>query len=980
LFLSIIFFWSLKARSNKLQRQLCLKSGYLMRLLYYFSFLFVTLTGALCQLACAQVDANARSVAGPCGIPTYDSILREENIFSEQQEEWLGEILAPQVENAFKTVPDPEHRLQKLADKLLAQLPPSNIHYRLSIIDLPENNSFGIPGGHIYVSRRIIALARDEDELAGLIGHEIGHIITRQPAIDLTRALQNVLGVSSLGDRKNVEEQWNRLLDMAATKRWTDSRKREEAEQQIADRIAIYAMARAGYQPSKFAEFFDRLAQTKGNKGSFWTDLFGRTSNDARRLRELVRTAVPLGQNCFVAATTPVDTEQFVKWQKEVIASDFAMNKESIPGLISKQSLKPPLRSDLSTVRFSPDGRYLVAHDENSIYLLTARPVTNVFRIDVSDASEPEFTPDSSAIVFYDKELRVQKWDIAGKRTAIHELALPIRCIETELSHSGDVFACLDQELQPQLFDVKTSSLIYKGRKIQAESNNWQVVLQYQAFSPIGGGLPMHFSPDDHYFLIGHENAGCAYDLRARSEIEIARNVKELASLTFTFISPDEIAGYQFHKGRSTIAIAHFPSGEIQNSFPWGFAGVIGAPEKGNYLFLVREQNPVVTVLDRKTGKPAMIYKKPGFDIYDDVFAGETAGGEIGIYDVAAKKYQGGVDLPNGVLSFATASAFSANGKWLALSQRTRGAVWNLETGDRTFLTRGFQGAFFDQDQLFAKFPKQGSAASAVFRLDGVSKNLQSLYELKNDAGTIMREDQGAFYWQQGDVLLRGSRVTGKNKKQETQFLVEIFDVRTNTKLWERKPRRELPYIIHSTAGKTMTVLTGDYADMKAEAHDDAALSAKLSALADENRRKASYIIETMDDATGKELGKLLVDTGNLSFKILSAVTVGDCVLLRDSNGRTLIYSLKTGEQKAAIPGTVLAISNDGSKILLEDGRGKANLYELSTLRSLSHFEFPFPVVHAEFSAVGDTIQVLTGDQTIYRLKAGPEPKSVAVQ
>ena len=114
-----------------------------------------------------------------CSMPAYDAILREPNIFNEQQEEWLGEILAPQIENAFKTIPDPESDyLQKLADKLLAQLPRSNIRYRLTIIDLPENNSFGIPGGHIYISRRIIALAKNEDELAGLIGHEIGHIIT----------------------------------------------------------------------------------------------------------------------------------------------------------------------------------------------------------------------------------------------------------------------------------------------------------------------------------------------------------------------------------------------------------------------------------------------------------------------------------------------------------------------------------------------------------------------------------------------------------------------------------------------------------------------------------------------------------------------------------------------------------------------------------------------------------------------------------
>ena len=379
--------------------------------------------GVCCHIAPAQSGANPQIAAGPCSIPAYDSILREPNIFNEQQEEWLGEILAPQVENAFRIIPDPESDyLQKLADKLLAQLPQSNIHYRLTIIDLPENNSFGIPGGHIYISRRIIALVKNEDELAGLIGHEIGHIITRQPAIDLTSVLQKILGVNRLGDRKDVETQWNRLLDLAATQRWTDNRKREEAEQLIADRIAIYAMSRAGYQPSKFVEFFDRLAQTKGNKGSFWTDLFGRTSNDAKRLRELVRTAVPLGQSCYVPAAGNVTAERFLKWQGEVIESEFALKKEALPGLLSKQVLNPPLRSDLRQLKFSPNRKYLLAQDENSIYVMSADPVTNLFRVDAADSYAAYFTPDSQSIVFYDKELRVQKWNI-GREASVHSRA-----------------------------------------------------------------------------------------------------------------------------------------------------------------------------------------------------------------------------------------------------------------------------------------------------------------------------------------------------------------------------------------------------------------------------------------------------------------------------------------------------------------------------------------------------------------------------
>ncbi|MGZ4875174.1 MAG: M48 family metalloprotease [Candidatus Angelobacter sp.] len=934
-------------------------------------FIAALMFGVCCRIAPAQSGANPRIAAGPCSVPAYDSILREPNIFNEQQEEWLGEILAPQVENAFRIIPDPESDyLQKLADKLLAQLPQSNIHYRLTIIDLPENNSFGIPGGHIYISRRIIALVKNEDELAGLVGHEIGHIITRQPAIDLTSVLQKILGVNRLGDRKDVETQWNRLLDQAATQRWTDNRKREEAEQLIADRIAIYAMSRAGYQPSKFVEFFDRLAQTKGNKGSFWTDLFGRTSNDAKRLRELVRTAVPQGQSCYVPAAGNVMTERFLKWQGEVIESEFALKKEALPGLLSKQVLNPPLRSDLRQLQFSPNRKYLLAQDENSIYVMSADPVTNLFRVDAADSYAAHFTPDSLAVVFYDKELRVQKWNMEGKRLFIRELALPIRCVETALSHSGEVLACMDEQLQPELIDVNTNAVIYKGKKLQQQTRIEAMLAHYTPRPDESGRFAMHFSSGDHYFVAEYEKIIFAYDVKNRIEVTVGPAFRDFVGASFCFNADDEVVGYGFVNHQLAILRARFPSGQILDSMPGIAMGRLTQPQPHDYVLIRQDTEPVIRVVDWKTKTTLFRNKKPGFDIYGDTFASETAGGEVGIYSVLGRQYKGGIDLPNGPISFTTASAFSSNNKWLAVSQNSRGGVWNIDTGERVFLTRGFQGAFFDDDQLFAKFPKQGSESAAIFKMDAGSQKIQSLYELKMDGDIWAYGNPGAFYWQQGDFLLRGSRVEEKtNKKVENRFMVEVMDVRSNKRLWQRKPARVLPMVLRSAAGKTMTFVIGDYEDMKAEAREDAVLSRKLDALANEKRRAASYIIEVFEDSTGKPVGKILVDTGNLSFKIFAARTVGDNVLVTDSDGRTLIYSLKTGEQKAAFYGRVRALSSDGSEMVLDNEKGKADIYSLSDLRLLSHLEFPFPLVHAEFSGKGDSLRVLTSDQTIYKLK-----------
>ncbi len=345
-------------------------------------------------------------------------MVHDPNIFSEQQEEWLGEILDPQIRKAFNVIDDPENDyLQKIGERLLAQLPPTRVHYIFTIIDAPESDSFGLAGGRIYLSRKIIALIQSEDELAGLLGHEIGHIITHQVAIDISRDFRNVLGVTQVGDRKDILDRWNQLIDTIAKHPQKHDEKREQQEQLIADRLALYAMTRAGYKPSAFADFFDRLAGTKKKTGNFWTDFFGTTSPESKRLRELLRSSGPLPPACIMAASGDAAVH-FPKWQQAVIASKRAAGKEEIPGLIRKTSLKPPLRGELDQIQFSADGKYLLGQDESSIFVLTREPLANLFQIDAPDAKAARFTPDSQAIVFYDKELRVEKWEMASQQRA----------------------------------------------------------------------------------------------------------------------------------------------------------------------------------------------------------------------------------------------------------------------------------------------------------------------------------------------------------------------------------------------------------------------------------------------------------------------------------------------------------------------------------------------------------------------------------
>src|SRR4051794_2727394 len=151
----------------------------------------------------------------PCAMPVFTKIVNEPNLFSEQQEEWLGDVMDQEIRRDFNVIEDPEGYLQKLGERLLAQLPPTAVHYRFVIIDSPDLNSFGVAGGRIYIHRRMIAFTQNEAELSALLGHEIGHAATHQAAIQVSGWLRD-LGVTHLGDRQDVISKWNLFKDNAA--------------------------------------------------------------------------------------------------------------------------------------------------------------------------------------------------------------------------------------------------------------------------------------------------------------------------------------------------------------------------------------------------------------------------------------------------------------------------------------------------------------------------------------------------------------------------------------------------------------------------------------------------------------------------------------------------------------------------------------------------------------------------------------------
>jgi len=100
---------------------------------------------------------------------------------STQQEVQMGQQEAAQINQQLPLVTDPEANryINLLGDQIASRTSRGDLDWRFYIVDSREVNAFAVPGGFIYVNRGLIEATTRADELAGVLGHEIGHVIQR---------------------------------------------------------------------------------------------------------------------------------------------------------------------------------------------------------------------------------------------------------------------------------------------------------------------------------------------------------------------------------------------------------------------------------------------------------------------------------------------------------------------------------------------------------------------------------------------------------------------------------------------------------------------------------------------------------------------------------------------------------------------------------------------------------------------------------
>lgn len=157
-----------------------------------------------------------------------------------------------------------------LGRELATKVERRDLPFRFTVLDSPVVNAFALPGGPVFVTRGLLAHANDQAELAGVVGHEIGHVEARHSAEQLSRGQLLGLGIGVAAIARPELQRFGQLIGASA--QLLMLRYSRDAERE-ADMLGVRYMARAGYDPMgmpRFMRVLDRLSADSGRALPGW--------------------------------------------------------------------------------------------------------------------------------------------------------------------------------------------------------------------------------------------------------------------------------------------------------------------------------------------------------------------------------------------------------------------------------------------------------------------------------------------------------------------------------------------------------------------------------------------------------------------------------------------------------------------------------------------------------------------------------------
>lgn len=207
-----------------------------------------------------------------------DSPVAQAAIISRESEIEIGRGVAQEAEQKYGLVNDPvlQARVARIGAKLAAVSDRADMPYTFKVLNGKEVNAFAAPGGPIYLFKGLVDAMPSDDELAGIIGHEIGHIVKKHTVVNIERSMAGQLIFSLLfGNKAAILQNLAFSAIMAGYSR---------GEEDEADKLGVIHTMRAGYNPYSLLVGLGKLQDLSPDTGGTVGDIFSDHPNTGARI------------------------------------------------------------------------------------------------------------------------------------------------------------------------------------------------------------------------------------------------------------------------------------------------------------------------------------------------------------------------------------------------------------------------------------------------------------------------------------------------------------------------------------------------------------------------------------------------------------------------------------------------------------------------------------------------------------------------
>ena len=266
----------------------------------------------LCAAAAAFALCNAAWAARKPGDPLKPGF----NLFSKQDDLEIGKENAKQVLQQYEVVKNQfvQDYVQRIGQRLAAvpEARDSGFAFTFTVLNEDQVNAFALPGGPMFIYTGLLKVTDNEAQLAGVMGHEMSHVILRHGTHEATKANFVSLLAGGLGALIGGDSAAGKLtqagLGLAGNSFILKFSRDAETE---ADALGSRLMAAAGYDPVQMAKFFEKLGASGGQQLQILSD----HPNPGNR-----QVAIEAEMKTFPVRKYGFETGQFARMKKEVAA------------------------------------------------------------------------------------------------------------------------------------------------------------------------------------------------------------------------------------------------------------------------------------------------------------------------------------------------------------------------------------------------------------------------------------------------------------------------------------------------------------------------------------------------------------------------------------------------------------------------------------------------------------------------------------